>query len=152
MPGLIPEGADSHAFESTSDTARTLSEADVIFLNGLKPEDRRRFAEAKAKDGAEIYQPGPNTIEPDQCLYDFSFPRSGGHPPAPVDGRRERDDVHTKVVRDELVKVDPAPVDLRGERRGLPRDPPLNAAVQQAVDTIPPANRILLTGAAIEID
>src|SRR5215470_5488713 len=79
--GLIPEGVDSHTFEPTPDTAKTLSEADLILLNGLDLEDPTlRLAEANHKDGAEIYLLGPHTITPQQYLYDFSFPRSEGHP------------------------------------------------------------------------
>ena len=37
--GLIPEGADSHTFEPPPSAAVTLSQADVVFVNGLKLED-----------------------------------------------------------------------------------------------------------------
>src|SRR2546427_11657043 len=37
--GLIPEGVDSHTFEPSAATAKALSGADVIFLDGLHLED-----------------------------------------------------------------------------------------------------------------
>ena len=51
--GLIPEGVDSHTFEPSPETARTLAGADVIFLNGLHLEDPTlKLARSNSKKGA----------------------------------------------------------------------------------------------------
>src|SRR5947207_514332 len=56
VQGVIPEGTDSHTFEPTPGTAKLLSQADVIFVNGLHLEDPTlHLAEANHKDGAVIY-------------------------------------------------------------------------------------------------
>src|SRR5881227_19641 len=75
--GLIPEGVDSHTFEPTPDTAKSLADSDLIFLNGLDLEDPTlKLAQANLKDGAEIFLLGNHTISASQYIYDFSFPKS----------------------------------------------------------------------------
>jgi ABC-type Zn uptake system ZnuABC Zn-binding protein ZnuA len=79
--GLIPEGADSHTFEPPPSAAVTLSQADVVFVNGLKLEDPTKdLARENLRDGAEVVDLGARTVSPDQYIYDFSFPRNGGKP------------------------------------------------------------------------
>lgn len=148
VEGLIPEGVDSHTFEPTPDTARTLSDADLIILNGLDLEDPTlKLAEANHKDGAEIYLLGPHTITTQEYLYDFSFPQSEGHPnphlwmdvPYALD--------YAKLIRDQLVAMDPSNAatykrNAAAYEGTLHR---LDAAVQETVDTIPSENRVLLT-------
>jgi ABC-type Zn uptake system ZnuABC Zn-binding protein ZnuA len=146
--GMIPEGVDSHTFEPTPDTAKTLSNADVIFLNGLDLEDPTlHLAQANKKDGAVIYLLGPNTIRPDQYLFDFSFPASQGHPNPHLWMDVANAITYTALVRDELSKVDPGNASTYQANAAayLAVLNTLNGAVQTAVDTIPPANRVLLT-------
>ena len=148
VEGMIPEGVDSHTFEPTPDTAKTLSNADVIFLNGLDLEDPTlRLAQANKRDGAVIYLLGPNTIQPDQSLFDFSFPQSEGHPNPHLWMDVANAITYTQLVRDELSKVDPANASTyqANATAYLTVLHTLNDAVQTAVDTIPPANRVLLT-------
>ena len=146
--GLIPEGVDSHTFEPTPDTARTLSEADIVFLNGLDLEDPTlALAQANKKDGAVIYLLGPNAIDPGQYLYDFSFPRDGGHPNPHLWMDVANAISYTKLVQQQLDEADPAnkaTYDANATRY-LVTLATLNGAVQKAVDTIPRANRSLLT-------
>lgn len=148
VEGMIPEGVDSHTFEPTPDTAKTLSNADVIFLNGLDLEDPTlRLAQANKKDGAVIYLLGPNTIQPDRYLFDFSFPQSQGHPNPHLWMDVANAITYTQLVRDELSKVDPANAStyLANATTYLTVLHRLDDAVQTAVDSIPPANRVLLT-------
>ncbi|TMK22956.1 MAG: zinc ABC transporter substrate-binding protein, partial [Actinobacteria bacterium] len=35
LTGIVPEGANSHTFEPVPSDARVLSEADIVFINGL---------------------------------------------------------------------------------------------------------------------
>lgn len=146
--GMIPEGVDSHTFEPTPDTAKTLSNADVIFLNGLDLEDPTlRLAQSNKKDGAVIYLLGQNTIQPNQYLFDFSFPKSEGHPNPHLWMDVANAIVYTQLARDELSKVDPknAATYRANADAYLSVLNTLNDAVQTAVDTIPPDNRVLLT-------
>jgi ABC-type Zn uptake system ZnuABC Zn-binding protein ZnuA len=148
VDGLIPEGVDSHTFEPTPGSARLIQRADLIILNGLHLEDPTlRLAEANHKPGARIYQLGPNVIGESQYVYDFSFPKSGGKPNPhlwmdPAFAIR-----YAELIRDQLISAYPAgAAQFRANAAAyitlLER---LNTAVQKAVDTIPPANRKLLT-------
>lgn len=148
VQGLVPEGVDSHTFEPTSDTARLLSDADVIFLNGLDLEDPTlALAQSDKKDSAEIYLLGEHTIQPNQYLYDFSFPKSAGHPNPHLWMDVANAIVYVKLIRDELARVDPANAATyrSNAARYLTTLEQLNKAVQLAIDTIPPSNRKLLT-------
>ena len=79
--GVIPEGEDSHTFEPKPSVAVLMSEADVVFVNGLKLEDpTKEIANENIRAGSEVIELGTFTIRPDQYIYDFSFPRDGGKP------------------------------------------------------------------------
>jgi ABC-type Zn uptake system ZnuABC Zn-binding protein ZnuA len=148
VEGLIPEGVDSHTFEPTPATAKMLSEADLILLNGLDLEDPTlRLADANHKDGAQIYLLGPHTITAQQYLYDFSFPQSEGHPNPHLWMDVANAVTYTQLIRDELVKLDPANAATYEANAAsyLATLHQLDEAVQKTVDTIPPANRVLLT-------
>jgi ABC-type Zn uptake system ZnuABC Zn-binding protein ZnuA len=81
IAGLVPEGTNSHTYEPPPSVARTLSRADVIFVNGLELEDPTlELAETNLKRGGEIVALGDATITPDAYIYDFSFPEAGGRP------------------------------------------------------------------------
>lgn len=107
--GLVPEGADSHTFEPPPSAAKALARADVVFVNGLKLDDPTRdLARANAKKGAEVVELGNLTLTPDQYVFDFSFPRSGGRPNPHLwtDPPYARD--YARIVRDTLARRDPA--------------------------------------------
>jgi ABC-type Zn uptake system ZnuABC Zn-binding protein ZnuA len=107
--GLVPEGANSHTFEPPPSAARTLSRADVIFVNGLKLEDPTRdLAAGNLKAGAEMVELGERTIRPDQYLYDFSFPREGGKPNPHLWTNPPYAKEYARIVRDTLAARDPA--------------------------------------------
>src|SRR5712692_2007608 len=106
--GIIPEGVDSHPFEPSPDTAKLLSQADVILLNGLHLEDPTlRLAQSNHRDGAQIFVLGDHAITSDQYLYDFSFPRSGGKPNPHLWMDVSYGIKYAELIRDELIKVDP---------------------------------------------
>jgi len=63
--GLVPEGANSHTFEPPPSTARALSEADLVRVNGLKLEDPTvELARADLAQGAEIVELGTRAACP----------------------------------------------------------------------------------------
>jgi ABC-type Zn uptake system ZnuABC Zn-binding protein ZnuA len=146
--GLIPEGVDSHTFEPTPDTARMISDADVIFLNGLDLEDPTlALAQSDKKDSAQIFLLGDHTLQPSQYLYDFSFPKDQGHPNPHLWMDVVYAMKYTQLVRDELSSVDPANAATYKKNADayLATLRKLNTAVQAAIDTIPSQNRLLLT-------
>ncbi len=81
VTGLVPEGTNSHTFEPPPSAARVLSEADVVFVNGLRLEDpTRELAEQNLKDGGQIVELGTTVLPKKDYIFDFSFPRSEGKP------------------------------------------------------------------------
>ena len=148
IDGLIPEGVDSHTFEPTPNTARLIMKADVIILNGLHLEDPTlRLAEANHKKGAVIYQLGPHVISASQYLYDFSFPKSDGKPNPHLWIDVANAIKYAELIRDQLIAAYPAgAAQFRANATTyIALLNHLNTAVQTAIDTIPPKNRVLLT-------
>jgi ABC-type Zn uptake system ZnuABC Zn-binding protein ZnuA len=148
VEGIIPEGTDSHTFEPTPTSARLLSQADVIFLNGLHLEDpTRRLAEANHKDGAVISLLGEHTVDPSGYVFDFSFPRSQGKPNPHLWMDPAYALHYAELIRDQLAKADPdnAATYRSNAARYVALLRRLDAAIRTAVDTIPSRNRVLLT-------
>lgn len=148
LQGIVPEGVNSHTFEPVPSDARLLAQADLIFVNGLKLEEPTvKLAEANKQVDAEIIQLGEQTLTPDQYLYDFSFPEAGGSPNPhlwmdPLNALR-----YAEIVRDALAQRDPANADYyRANYMAFQaRLEQLDQALKQALATIPPENRKLLT-------
>lgn len=148
LQGIVPEGVNSHTFEPVPSDARLLAQADLIFVNGLKLEEPTvKLAEANKQVDAEIIQLGEQTLTPDQYLYDFSFPEAGGSPNPhlwmdPLNALR-----YAEIVRDALAQRDPANADYyRANYTAFQaRLEQLDQALKQALATIPPENRKLLT-------
>jgi ABC-type Zn uptake system ZnuABC Zn-binding protein ZnuA len=144
--GLVPEGTNSHTFEPPPSAARTLAEADVIFVNGLKLEDpTRELAADNLKAGAEVVELGDRTITPDRYLYDFSFPREAGKPNPHLWTNPPFAKDYARIVRDTLAARDPAHA---GEYRAnyerfATKVDELDAAMRAASATVP--ERELLT-------
>jgi ABC-type Zn uptake system ZnuABC Zn-binding protein ZnuA len=146
--GIIPEGVDSHTFEPTPTSAKLLSNADLILLNGLHLEDPTlRLAQANHKDGAVIFQLGEHTITPRQYIYDFSFPQSEGKPNPHLWMDVANAVKYAELIRDQLIEVDPAHAAAYRANATSYLDllHRLDGAVQAAVDTVPEPNRVLLT-------
>ena len=60
ITGLVPEGTNSHTFEPAPSASAVLSEADVVFINGLSLEEpTRELAEQTLGEDAEIVEIGP---------------------------------------------------------------------------------------------
>lgn len=148
VAGIVPEGVDSHTFEPTADTARLIADADLIFVNGLELEQPTvELARTGAPDRTPIVALGDAVIDSSDYVYDFSFPRSGGKPnphlwmsvPFAID--------YANLIADRLIEVGPSGGD-GFEARALAyvsELEELDAAIREAVATIPPENRVLLT-------
>jgi ABC-type Zn uptake system ZnuABC Zn-binding protein ZnuA len=79
--GVVPEGTNSHTFEPAPSVAEVLSEADLIFINGLVLEEpTKQLAQANLKPGARIVELGTEVLPESEWIYDFSFPKEEGKP------------------------------------------------------------------------
>jgi ABC-type Zn uptake system ZnuABC Zn-binding protein ZnuA len=148
VTGVVPEGVDSHTFEPTPQTARTIASADVIFLNGLHLEDPTlELARANRKDGASIFLLGDHTIEPADYIYDFSFPSSDGKPNPHLWMDVPNAIAYAELVRDRMATADPDHAEVyRARCRDYVAElESLDAAIRSAVETVPESNRVLLT-------
>lgn len=108
VEGVVPEGTNSHTFEPEPRVAELMSEADIVFLNGLGLEEpTRELARMHARDGSEVVELGNITVSEDDYIYDFSFPEKEGKPNPhlwtdPTLARR-----YAEIVKDELSERQP---------------------------------------------
>ena len=148
LRGVVPEGVNSHTFEPAPSVAVILSDADLVFLNGLFLEEPTlEMAEANLKSGGVIVSLGEQTITRDQWRFDFSFPEAGGHPnphlwPDPMLALR-----YAELALDSLAASDSDNADYYSANYDTfaERIAALDAAIKTAIATIPPQNRKLLT-------
>ncbi|MDP9071751.1 MAG: metal ABC transporter substrate-binding protein [Actinomycetota bacterium] len=148
VEGVVPEGADSHTFEPPPSVAEVLSEADVIFLNGLQLEEpTKELALANKRDGAVLVELGNETLDPGEYAYDFSFPREEGRPNPhlwtnPPMARR-----YAEIVKETMVGQDPEnAASYRDNYERFSRlVEQLDRAMRESFATLPPERRKLLT-------
>ena len=146
--GLIPEAADSHTFEPPPSAAVTLSQADVVFVNGLKLEDPTKdLARENLRSGAEIVDLGQGTVTPKQYIYDFSFPRDGGKPNPHLWTNPPFAKRYGRIVADTLSRRDPRhraryEANFTAFARQVDE---LDRAMKTATASLPPRQRQLLT-------
>lgn len=148
ITGLVPEGVNSHTFEPKPSDAALLAEADLIFVNGLDLElPSMKLAQANLKDGAELIELGPRTIEETDWAYDFSFPKDGGKPNPHLWINPLLTLRYAEIMRDAFIRRDPAGKDYyEGNYAVLAeRIAVLDQAICDTVQTIPEKNRKLLT-------
>ena len=148
LEGIVPEGVNSHTFSPAPSVARSISEADLIVLNGLFLEEPTlKMAEANKQPEAIILSLGDRAISREEWQFDFTFPQSGGRPnphlwPDPLLALR-----YAEIVAEQLAVSDPAnagyfSANLEVFRR---RVESLDLRIRASVATIPEANRKLLT-------
>ena len=148
LEGIVPEGVNSHTFSPAPSVARAMASADLIVLNGLFLEQPSlEMAQANKKRGAVILSLGEKAIERDEWVFDFSFPESGGHPnphlwTSPILALK-----YAELILNELASLDEANADYYEENYEKLREriEDLDTRITEAVRTIPPANRKLLT-------
>jgi ABC-type Zn uptake system ZnuABC Zn-binding protein ZnuA len=146
VQGIVPEGTNSHTFEPRPSAAELLSEADVVYLNGLQLEEpTRHLAATNLKQGAAIVALGPRALPSRQYIYDFSFPRAEGKPnphlwTEPLLARR-----YAEIVKDDLSARDRANASYyqRNYDRFAALVAELDRAMRAAFATVP--KRQLLT-------
>lgn len=148
LQGLIPEGVNSHTYEPPVSDARALSRADLIILNGLKLEEPTlELAQANKKKDAVILLLGDTAIAPEEYKYDFSFPESGGKPNPHVWPNVALAIEYARLIHEQLAKMDPANAQYYDANFNelMKRLEFLDQRIRVAVQTIPQANRKLLT-------
>ena len=148
LEGLIPEGVNSHTFEPSPSVASVLAHADLIVLNGLFLEEPTlAMAQANKQETATILLLGDKAISKDEWIFDFSFPEANDHPNPhlwtdPLMGLK-----YAELILNELVRLDPANTryyqDNFAKLKVKIED--LHERIVLAVETIPPANRKLVT-------
>ncbi|MCY7399397.1 MAG: metal ABC transporter substrate-binding protein [Nocardioides sp.] len=108
ITGLVPEGTNSHTFEPPPSASAVLSEADVVFINGLQLEEPTKdLAEETAKDGSEIVEIGTTVLPESEYIYDFSFPEEDGKPNPHLWTDPTWAIKYAEVIRDTLAERDP---------------------------------------------
>ena len=150
VTGVVPEGTNSHTFEPPPSVAEALSDADVIFLNGLRLEDPTlALAKAHKRSSARLVQLGDEVLPADDYVYDFSFPKSGGKPNPhlwtdPTYARR-----YVEVIHDVLYDVE-SDEDARrayttNRDRLIAKLHDFDVALREATASVPREQRKLLT-------
>ena len=99
LDGIMPPGVDPHTFEPRPSDAVKLSQADLIFVNGLHlDETTLRLAQANLKEGAEIVQLAVATAHPDELIYGMEHhhghAEDDDHEDEDEHGHAEDDDDH----------------------------------------------------------
>ena len=70
LDAIMPPGADPHTFEPRPSDAVRLSQADLLFFNGMHlDESTLKLAEANLKEGAEIIELAAAVAGPDELIY-----------------------------------------------------------------------------------
>ncbi|MGH2636503.1 MAG: metal ABC transporter substrate-binding protein [Actinomycetota bacterium] len=148
VTGIVPEGTNSHTFEPAPSDAGAMSDADVVFINGLHLEEpTRELADANVRDDVAVVELGDMTITPEEYIFDFSFPEEQGDPNPhlwtnPPYARR-----YAEIVAETLAELDPANADVYAENAEAfgARLEELDRLVRDVTATVPPENRKLLT-------
>lgn len=148
VSGIVPEGTNSHTFEPAPSDAAVLEEADVVFINGLHLEEPTlALAQANVGEGVPIIELGSETITPEEYIYDFSFPKSGGDPNPHLWTNPLYAKNYAMLIADELARLDPdnaATYETNYEKLAAQYDA-LDEAARTATATVPEENRKLLT-------
>lgn len=148
VTALVPEGTNSHTFEPPPSAVRAIAGADLIVVNGLNLEQPViELAEANRREGVEIVRLGEAAIDPDEYVYDFSYPREGGDPNPHLWTDPILAIAYAEIARDALGRADPegAAAYAANAAAFAARMEELDAAIREAAATVPPERRLLLT-------
>ncbi len=148
LTGIVPEGINSHSYEPPPSVAVTLSEADLIFANGLFLEEPTlRLAEDTSGEDAVVVRLADRAITPDEWIYDFSFPESGGHPNPHLWTDPLLAKHFAETIHENLTLLDPDNTGYYDAHLSelTARLDDLDRRITTAVETIPPQHRKLLT-------
>lgn len=148
LEGIVPEGVNSHTYEPAPSVVRSISDADLIVLNGLQLEEPvLRLADANAADDAVILQLGDEAVSPERWVFDFSFPETDGRPNPHLWTDPMLALGYAGLVERQLAILDPAngsyfAANLAAFRARIEA---LDEAIIEAAATVPEGQRRLLT-------
>ncbi len=148
ITGLVPEGTNSHTFEPPPSAAKFLEESDVVFTNGLGLEEPTKdLAAANIDSSAEVCEIATESLPESEWIYDFTFPKEGGKPNPHLWTNPPMVKEYARVVRDTLVKRNPENAEVFNTNFAAfaAKVDVLDAAMKTATETIPAADRKLLT-------
>ena len=148
LHGLVPAGTNSNTFQPTPGDVKFLAQADLIILNGLHLEvPTEKLARHNAKPGAVFVYLGDRTISKAEWVFDFSFPKAGGHPNPHLWLNVAYAMHYVELIRDQLSAQDSANAALYQDNaaRLLDTLERLDRCISTALRTIPPPHRKLLT-------
>jgi ABC-type Zn uptake system ZnuABC Zn-binding protein ZnuA len=148
VEGVVPEGIDAHTFEPAPSTARLLSQADVVFLNGLSLEEPTlQLATANAKEGARLVELGDTTLNEAEYIYDSSFPEADGDPNPHLWTNPRYARRYAELVMETLAERDPANTEAyrRNFERLASRFDELERVLATVTSSVPEANRKLVS-------
>jgi ABC-type Zn uptake system ZnuABC Zn-binding protein ZnuA len=146
--GIVPEGTNSHTFEPPPSAAQVLSEADVVFINGLQLEEpTKELAAANLAEGVPLVELGDRTIDPDQFKYDFSFPESEGKPNPHLWTDPTLVKVYADLILETMIEVDAENTESYEANHAafVELVDEFDAEVRIALDTVPLDMRKLVT-------
>ncbi|MEM9040279.1 MAG: metal ABC transporter substrate-binding protein [Actinomycetota bacterium] len=148
IQGVVPEGTNSHTFEPPPSVAEVMTDADVVFINGLQLEEpTKEIALANIDDGVPFVELGDETITEDEYKYDFSFPEDEGKPNPHLWTDPTLVKVYAEVIRDTMIEVDPDGEEAYNENFDAFAElvDEFDVAVTEALETVPEENRKLVT-------
>ena len=150
LVGLVPEGVNSHTFELMPSDVVKVNNADLVIIDGLGLETNVEdiAEEARNKDPKlQVLKLGDNTITSDQWIFDFSFPEKKGDPNPHLWLNVAYAMNFANLTRDKLIEMDPqnARYYTTNTDRYISLLKNLDKGIMQAVHTVPPENRKLLT-------
>jgi ABC-type Zn uptake system ZnuABC Zn-binding protein ZnuA len=150
LTGLVPEGVNSHAFEIVPSDTIKINNADIVIIDGLRLETNIEDVaeESRSKNPQlEILRLGDNTITPKQLVFDFSYPREKGDPSPHLWLNIVQAIKFANLTRDRLIEMDPQNSQYYSTNtdRYISLLEKLDEGIMQAVQTVPPQNRKLLT-------
>jgi ABC-type Zn uptake system ZnuABC Zn-binding protein ZnuA len=148
VTGVVPEGTNSHTFEPAPSVAEVLSEADLIFVNGLKLEEpTRELAEQNLGRGSEIVEIGTRILPRSEYIYDFSFPKEEGKPNPHLWTDPPMAKRYAEVIKNALARRDPVNADAyeRNSQAFAGVIDEFDHAMRTSFATLPRERRKLLT-------
>lgn len=152
LEGLVPEGINSHTFELVPSDVIKINNADLVIIDGLGLETNiEEIAIAKETQNKDpklqVLKLGDNTITPDQWVFDFSFPEKQGDPNPHLWLNVVYAMKFANLTRDKLIEMDPQNAQYYSANtdRYIALLKKLDERILEAVQTVPPQNRKLLT-------
>ena len=147
---LIPDGADSHTFELTPSGAVKVQNADLVIINGLHLEsgvEKISNASRAHNQNQQLLKLADNTINKNQWIYDFSFPKEKGDPNPHLWLNVANAMNYATLTKNKLIQMDSANAEYYKTNADnyLALLKKLDTGIKSAVQTIPSQNRKLLT-------